>query len=225
MQLIQPIFGSSLLNPVQGEFSTPKMLGGVFGYWINDKLLMQLSGSVGAAVILGIIYLISFVLLFDIKPVDLIRAGWVAAMDWYNAREAEKYATADPVERLEHQKRMLEKKHKELQKKLAKEGLLVDEDVEHLANRPAPKIVDTTITKKRREREMVEENDDTPIIAPRRAAPRAKKEPIILPAYENYVFAFDGFAFVECGGEEFGERRGFAHAAAGVDQYAGAVWY
>lgn len=187
LQLMQPIFGSSLLNPVQGELSMPKMLGGLFGYWINDKFLMQFSGSVGAAVILGIINLVSFILLFDIKPVDLIRAGWAATMDWYQAREAEKFAAANPVERLEYQKRMLEKKHKELQKKLAKEGLLsMDEDVERLANRPAPRIVDTTITKKRREREVVEEDDEEPIIAPRKAAPKSKKEPVILPSYENY---------------------------------------
>ncbi|MFZ5807557.1 MAG: DNA translocase FtsK 4TM domain-containing protein [Verrucomicrobiota bacterium] len=189
LQLVQPVFGSSLLNPIQGEFSNPKMLGGLSGYWINDKLLMRFTGSVGAAIILGLAHLISFILLFDIKPADVARDIWFSISEWHRAREAAKLATADPATRIAYQKKILEKKHRELRKKLVKEGILpMDADVEHIMNRPAPKVVDTTITSTRAKKDAPSPSPAVVNITTAKPIPaKIKKDaPPPPPSYENY---------------------------------------
>jgi len=96
--------------------------GGFIGYVLHDKLLAQLIGEAGSVIVLLMAYASSLVLLFEIRPVELVRQGWNTAVTWYDEREKRRFEEADPLERLELEKRKLEKKQKKLQRRLDKES-------------------------------------------------------------------------------------------------------
>ncbi|MFH1067640.1 MAG: DNA translocase FtsK 4TM domain-containing protein, partial [bacterium] len=145
-QLAQPIFGKALFNPIQSELSQTSMLGGLVGYWLNDKVFAKLLGNVGAAVIMGVTHIASFIFLFEIRPRDIVLGGWQMVSKWQREREAVKLESADPEERIIYQKRALEREHRQLLKKLAKESTEeIEKEEEEPVERPEPKVIDTTV--------------------------------------------------------------------------------
>jgi len=130
--------------------------GGLIGYSLSDEhrgLLPAALGPVGSVLLVVGVYLTTLILVTGLRPIHLVREmvnlsrRTVAKMhEWQVRRRIRK---SDLTEQLktEKQRRALEA----LQKQLKKKGVPVPEPVAtmispgELANRPAPKVVDTTV--------------------------------------------------------------------------------
>src|SRR5512132_1388434 len=130
--------------------------GGLIGYRLSDEhrgLLPAALGPVGSVLLVIAIYLTTLILVTGLRPIHLVREmvnltrRSVAKMaEWRVRRRIRK---SDLTEQLKTQKqrRALEA----LQKQLKKKGVPVPEALptiispHELANRPAPKVVDTTV--------------------------------------------------------------------------------
>ena len=157
LQLAAPVFGPSLANPLfsgaQGLDAAPspagKMPGGYIGYFLNDKFLAPILGTVGAVLVFGLSYLVVLVLLFEFRPAELARAFGEAGRAIVDQYWDYRIRKAAPDERLGLEQKKLEVEQKRLQRRLAREKVEAAKKPVETApavHRPSPKIVDTTIT-------------------------------------------------------------------------------
>jgi len=146
---ISHLLGRTVPVDIQGP-------GGLIGYRLSDEhrgLLPAALGPVGSVLLVVAIYLTTLILVTGLRPIHLVREmvnltrRSVAKMaEWRVRRRIRK---SDLTEQLKTQKqrRALEA----LQKQLKKKGVPVPEAVptmispDELANRPAPRVVDTTV--------------------------------------------------------------------------------
>ena len=156
LQLAAPAFGPSLANPLfsggQGLDGAPspagKMPGGYIGYFLNDKFLAPILGTVGAVLVFGLSYLVVLVLLFEFRPAELARAFGEAGRAIVDQYWDYRIRKAAPDQRIELEQKKLEIEQKRLHRRLAKEKAQAAKKIPESApvtNRPSPKIVDTTI--------------------------------------------------------------------------------
>ncbi|MEY2559952.1 MAG: segregation ATPase FtsK/SpoIIIE, family [Verrucomicrobiota bacterium] len=128
--------------------------GGWVGYFIGKKMLLTWMGSVGSIILLTGIYVSSLILMTGLRPIHIvrqtvvgIRSGMVALREWQLKRRLRK---SDLKGRLEISQQELAKQQRVIEKQLKKKGAPVPEPAgvfvspEELANRPKPKVVDTT---------------------------------------------------------------------------------
>src|SRR6266542_3594997 len=131
--------------------------GGLIGYRLGDEhrgLLRAALGPVGSLVLLMGIYATTLILVTGLRPIHLIRETVAATrrvgaglQEWQLRRRLGK---ADLKEKLEIREKQLAKERRMYEKALRKRGMPVPEAVgatispEELANRPKPKVVDTT---------------------------------------------------------------------------------
>ena len=128
--------------------------GGWLGYLFGKTLLLTSMGKVGSLVLLGGIYAASLILVTGLRPIHVVRqsvAGTRSAFarlhQWRVHRQLRK---ADIKGQLEISRRELVKQRRSIEKQLKKKGAPVAEPAtafispEELADRPAPKVVDTT---------------------------------------------------------------------------------
>jgi S-DNA-T family DNA segregation ATPase FtsK/SpoIIIE len=146
---ISQLLGRKVPVDIQGP-------GGLIGYRLSDEhrgLLPVALGPVGSVLLVVAIYLTTLILVTGLRPIHLVREmvnltrRSVAKMaEWRVRRRIRK---SDLTEQLktEKQRRSLEA----LQRQLKKKGVPMPEPVatmispDELANRPAPKVVDTTV--------------------------------------------------------------------------------
>jgi len=159
LQLAAPVFGPSLANPLfsgaHGLDGAPspagKMPGGYIGYFLNDKFLAPILGTVGAVLVFGLSYLVVLVLLFEFRPAELARAFGEAGRAIVDQYWDYRIRKAAPDERLQLEHKKLEIEQKRLHRRLAREKAEAAKKTAEPApaaatHRPAVKIVDTTIT-------------------------------------------------------------------------------
>src|SRR6266542_1831520 len=131
--------------------------GGLIGYRLADehrRLLRAALGPVGSLVLVMGIYATTLILVTGLRPIYLIRETVVASgrvgaglQEWQLRRRLRK---ADLRGKLEIREKQLAKERRMYEKALRKKGMPVPEPVgaaispEELANRPTPKVVDTT---------------------------------------------------------------------------------
>jgi S-DNA-T family DNA segregation ATPase FtsK/SpoIIIE len=129
--------------------------GGWLGYFIGKKLLLTWMGGVGSLILLTGIYVSSLILMTGLRPIHIVRQtvagvgdGMVALREWQLKRRLRK---SDLKGRLEISQQELAKQQRVIEKQLKKKGAPVPEPAasvfvspEELANRPKPKVVDTT---------------------------------------------------------------------------------
>lgn len=128
--------------------------GGWLGYLIGKKLLLTWMGGVGSIILLTGIYVSSLILMTGLRPIHIVRqtvaglrSGTVALREWQLKRRLRK---SDLKGRLEISQQELAKQQRVIEKQLKKKGAPVPEPAgvfvapEELANRPKPKVVDTT---------------------------------------------------------------------------------
>ena len=128
--------------------------GGWVGFFIGKKLLLTWMGGVGSIILLTGIYVSSLILMTGLRPIHLvrqtvagIRQGLIAWREWQLKRRLRK---SDLKGRLEISQQELAKQQRVIEKQLKKKGAPVPEPAgvfvspEELANRPKPKVVDTT---------------------------------------------------------------------------------
>jgi len=128
--------------------------GGWVGYALGKKLLLTWMGGVGSVILLTSVYVSSLILMTGLRPIHLVRqtvagvrGGMVALREWQLKRRLRK---SDLKGRLEISQQELAKQQRVIEKQLKKKGAPVPEPAavfvspEELANRPKPKVVDTT---------------------------------------------------------------------------------
>jgi S-DNA-T family DNA segregation ATPase FtsK/SpoIIIE len=131
--------------------------GGLIGYRLSDEhrgALRAALGPVGSLILLMGVYATTLILVTGLRPIHLVRetvsatrrAG-IRLREWELRR---KLRGSDLKEKLEISERQLAKQRRVLEKQLKKKGMPLAEPVgatispEELANRPTPKVVDTT---------------------------------------------------------------------------------
>ena len=157
LQLAAPAVGPALANPLfsggQGIDGAPspagKMPGGYIGYFLNDKFVAPILGTVGAVLVFGLSYLVVLVLLFEFRPAELARAFGEAGRAIVDQYWDYRIRKAAPDERIELEQKKLEIEQKRLHRRMAKEKAAAAKKAAEPAaepvHRPSPKIVDTTI--------------------------------------------------------------------------------
>jgi DNA segregation ATPase FtsK/SpoIIIE, S-DNA-T family len=128
--------------------------GGWVGYVFGKTLLLTSMGKVGSIILLSAIYVASLILMTGLRPIHLVqqtvagaRAGFARLHEWRLHRKLRK---ADIKGQLEISRKELAKQRRSIEKQLKKKGAPVSEPAaafispEELADRPAPKVVDTT---------------------------------------------------------------------------------
>ena len=129
--------------------------GGWVGYFFGKSVLQRLLGAVGSLILIGGVYVSSLVLMTGLRPIHIvretvaaIRRGVVKFRDWRLNRELRR---SDLKGQLEISQRELAKQQRTIERQLKKKGAPVPEpapgtfiSAEELANRPKPKVVDTT---------------------------------------------------------------------------------
>jgi DNA segregation ATPase FtsK/SpoIIIE, S-DNA-T family len=131
--------------------------GGLIGYRLADEhrgLLRAALGPVGSLLFVLGIYATTLILVTGLRPIHLVRETVGATRrvgtrlhEWQLQR---KLGKLNLKEKLEISERQLAKQRRSLEKQLKKKGMPVPEPVgaamseEELANRPTPKVVDTT---------------------------------------------------------------------------------
>ncbi|MFN2509561.1 MAG: DNA translocase FtsK [Chthoniobacterales bacterium] len=128
--------------------------GGLVGYHIGRSVLQTLMGRVGSGILITGVYLTSLILMTGLRPIHIVRqtvAGSRRAVqrvaEWQRNRRLRK---ADWKTRLELEKKEKEREQRLVEKRLKKLGAPVPDPAtasvlpEELANRPKPKVVDTT---------------------------------------------------------------------------------
>ena len=127
--------------------------GGRLGYYLG-KILLNSMGKVGSLILPGGIYLATLILMTGLRPIHLVRQtvtgtrrGVAKLHEWRLHRQLRK---SDLKGQLEISQRELSKQRRVIEKQLKKKGAPVPEpsaafiSPEELANRPKPKVVDTT---------------------------------------------------------------------------------
>jgi DNA segregation ATPase FtsK/SpoIIIE, S-DNA-T family len=128
--------------------------GGWVGYFIGKKMLLTWMGGVGSIILLTGVYVSSLILMTGLRPIHIVRQSvtgtgkaMVAFREWRLKRRLRK---SDLKERLAISQQELAKQQRVIEKQLKKKGAPVPEPAaavippEELANRPKPKVVDTT---------------------------------------------------------------------------------
>ena len=128
--------------------------GGAVGYFLGRTFLLNAMGKVGSFVLLISVYAASLILMTGLRPIHLVRqcvAGtrqaWLNLNEWRLHRQLRK---SDLKGQLEISQKELSKQQRVIEKQLKKKGAPVPEpsaafiSPEELANRPKPKVVDTT---------------------------------------------------------------------------------
>lgn len=170
------VSGCSLLQ-VTGlsGFEKAPYTGGLIGYFLHVKLLGQWLGAAGSVIILTVVYLAGMILFFDVRPIELTKRFILWLGDRYEQRQQDKYESADPMERIELERKHVEKQAKELEKKLKKEKLAdggepfassrnsgIPPAAKPYAQRPTPRVIDATTT--------LHESEEVTLAAPEGAA-------------------------------------------------------
>src|SRR6476469_5409276 len=130
--------------------------GGLIGYRLSDEhrgLLPAALGPVGSVLLLVAVYLTTLILVTGLRPIHLVREmvnltrrSVAKQAEWRVRRRIRKSELTEQL-KTQKQQRALEA----LQKELKKKGVPMPEPAatimppEELANRPAPRVVDTTV--------------------------------------------------------------------------------
>src|SRR5205807_6718724 len=128
--------------------------GGWVGYLFGKTLLLSSMGKVGSLILLGGIYIASVILVTGLRPIHVVRQSVsgtrTAFAKLHQWRLHRKLRKADIKGQLEISRSELAKQRRSIEKQLKKKGAAVPESAatfispEELADRPAPKVVDTT---------------------------------------------------------------------------------
>jgi S-DNA-T family DNA segregation ATPase FtsK/SpoIIIE len=175
-----------LMQPMIGPFGGSDYSGGLVGFFLYDKLLAQYLGRAGAGLSLTFIYLAGLVLLFEVRPIELAKNLWSWAQERYAEFQQSQLDRADPMERLELEQKRLEKEKRRIEKKMGKEPTNGQKKASAEASedlpgggeewesasvlRPAPKVIDATMTRKEEPAPASELDDEEE--EPKRSSPR-----------------------------------------------------
>src|SRR6266487_2969051 len=178
--------------------------GGWIGYRLADGhhgLLRNVLGQVGSVILLTGIYVATLILMTGLRPIHLVRET-VAATRRTSARLHEwrlrrRFQKSNLKEKIEISEKQLAKQRRLLEKRLKRKDASVPEPAgafilpDELANRPKPKVVDTTALpseqmSRRRKPSLAElrASDEKPKPAPTLTSRTWKSENYVLPGLD-----------------------------------------
>src|SRR6266567_1028941 len=178
--------------------------GGWIGYRFADGhhgLLRNVLGQVGSVILLTGIYVATLILMTGLRPIHLVRET-VAATRRTSARLHEwrlrrRFQKSNLKEKIEISEKQVAKQRRLLEKRLKRKDASVPEPVctfilpDELANRPKPKVVDTTALpseqmSRRRKPSLAElrASDEKPKPAPTLTSRTWKSENYVLPGLD-----------------------------------------
>ncbi len=153
-----------LLQPMIGPFGGSDYSGGLVGFFLYDTFMARYLGRAGAGLSLAFIYLAGLVLLFEVRPLDLLKKFWAWLREWYEELEQSRLDRADPMERIQMEQKRLEKEQRRIERRMGREqgggekkegaasGSKPEQQVDEWGKasilRPEPKVIDTTRTRK-----------------------------------------------------------------------------
>ena len=147
------MLASAALFNVLGLFdgqSHGRWPGGALGEGVGHYVFQNLLGTVGSAILLGSIYLISLILLTGWHPIAFTRSSLTGVKTWFVARrKARREAEVEDPEYKVPRKRARKKKTEKMSKE-EKELPPADEDGQialPLRENPAPQIIDASMRK------------------------------------------------------------------------------
>jgi S-DNA-T family DNA segregation ATPase FtsK/SpoIIIE len=150
--------------------------GGWIGKWFGARFVERMLGSIGAGIVLGLLYLISLSFATGLRPLAVVR--WIAGVP---GRLAEKWHAlemqrADEKNRLTLEAQRLEKQARKLERTLKKRGAAVPEvDEEELEAMPSADEEFKILAGNLAEPEIVEPERPAPQIIDSNAAAPEKK--------------------------------------------------
>jgi S-DNA-T family DNA segregation ATPase FtsK/SpoIIIE len=128
--------------------------GGLVGYFFGKTVLLSSMGRVGSLILLAGIYLASLILMTGLRPIHLVRETVAVtrrlAERLHEWRLQRQLRNSDLKGQLEISQKELTKQRRSIEKQLKKKGAPVTEPSaafiapEEFADRPNPKVVDTT---------------------------------------------------------------------------------
>ncbi|MGI8821110.1 MAG: DNA translocase FtsK [Chthoniobacterales bacterium] len=128
--------------------------GGSVGYYFGGRLLQGMMGRVGSLILLTGLYATSIILMTGLRPIHIVResvAGIRRSLaNFRQARLQRSLRNADIKGQLEISQKELAKQQRSIERQLKRKGASVPESAavftppDELANRPKPKVVDTT---------------------------------------------------------------------------------
>jgi S-DNA-T family DNA segregation ATPase FtsK/SpoIIIE len=124
--------------------------GGWVGYYFGRNVLQRLMGRVGSMILLSGLYVTSIILMTGLRPIHIVRqtVGSIrkGKLDFQEWRLKRRLRRTDLKGKLEINQRELARQQRSLEKQLRRKGAPVAETIspEELADRPKPKVVDTT---------------------------------------------------------------------------------
>ncbi len=180
---LQPWFLKNwwLLTDPKKHFGGP---GGLVGEFLTGKqhgLLRAITGPAGSAILLACLYVTSLVLMTGIHPILLLRQALALPGKLWEKYYNYRIERADERGRLELEQKRMERQARKIEKELTKKGYPAPQsqpqqpepaDDGELFNRPAPKVIDTSIA------------------TPKKADPKSKKEKLVAQEpqhFDNYV--------------------------------------
>jgi len=153
------MLGSCALLQMTGlsGFEKAPYPGGIIGFRLHDTLLAPRIGMAGSGIVMCVIYLAGMILFFGLRPIELTKKFILWMGDYYQQRQQEKYDLADPMERIELERKQVERESKQLEKQIKKEKFsdltnassasrpMIKVATPPLeAKRPLPRVIDTT---------------------------------------------------------------------------------
>ncbi|MDQ6765234.1 MAG: DNA translocase FtsK, partial [Verrucomicrobiota bacterium] len=128
--------------------------GGWVGYYFGRNLLQRTMGRIGSLILISGLYLTSLILMTGLRPIHLVRqtvASFRRGIASLRERQLQRsMRRSDLKGQLEISQRELAKQQRSIERQLKRKGAPVAEasaafiPAEELANRPKPKVVDTT---------------------------------------------------------------------------------
>ena len=128
--------------------------GGWVGHSLGGNFLRRIMGRIGSLILLSGVYVTSLILMTGLRPIHIVRQtvattrrGIANLHEWRLQRSLRR---SDLKGQLEISRRELEKQQRSIEKQLKRKGAPVTEPTaafmspDELANRPKPKVVDTT---------------------------------------------------------------------------------
>ncbi len=137
--------------------------GGLIGSGIGGGLFANLAGTVGAFLLMFVVYLVAVTMVTGFHPAHFGALCYEGFQSWRDERELRLIAEADENDRLVLQKRRLERERKKLHKRLGRAGLLEDEAEAALTAKPGSRV---------RRKADADPTDELPLAEPE-AAPAA----------------------------------------------------
>jgi S-DNA-T family DNA segregation ATPase FtsK/SpoIIIE len=165
--------------------SSRNLVGGWVGAVFVDRehgILINTMGRIGSSILLLCLYVTSLIMMTGIHPILILRQTLALPSKLWDKYYNYRLARATDREKLDLEQKRMERQARKLEKELTKKGfsapaskpLLQDdeeEDDEETINRPAPKVIDTSIA------------------TPKKADPKSKKDKLVPQEvhFDNYV--------------------------------------